>query len=75
MQAIEEGKTVFLVEGEKDADKLRGYGVIASTAPESLKWHEDFTAILKNADVVFSTTWTKQVLKDENYFVKAFMEK
>ena len=52
MQAIEEGKTVFLVEGEKDVDKLRGYGVIASTAPESLKWHEDFIAILKNADVV-----------------------
>lgn len=52
MQAIEESRTVFLVEGEKDADKLRGYGLTASTAPESLKWHEDFTAVLKNADAV-----------------------
>ena len=52
IQAIIEAKTVFLVEGEKDADKLRAYGFTASTAPESLKWHEDFTAALKNADVI-----------------------
>lgn len=45
-------KQIFLVEGEKDVDKLAEYGLIATTAPESLKWCEEFTKVLENADVV-----------------------
>ncbi|MDN3508972.1 MAG: AAA family ATPase [Candidatus Neptunochlamydia sp.] len=43
---------IFLVEGEKDVDKLAEYGLIATTAPESLKWCEEYTKVLENADVV-----------------------
>lgn len=52
LKGIEEGKSIFLTEGEKDADKLSSYGLIATTAPESMKWSEEFTSLLKGADVV-----------------------
>lgn len=50
--AIKKKETVFLVEGEKDADKLASYGLTATTAPESLKWLQEFTETLKGANVV-----------------------
>lgn len=52
IQGIAEGKPIFLVEGEKDADKLRSYGLVASTAPESLQWNDTFTEVLQNGHVV-----------------------
>ena len=52
LKAINDGKSIFLVEGEKDADKLAGYGLAATTAPESLKWHEEFSSVLQSADIV-----------------------
>lgn len=52
LKAISEKKPLFLVEGEKDADKLCKYGFTATTSLESLKWSEQYTETLKNADVV-----------------------
>lgn len=52
LRATSEGKTIFLVEGEKDAEKLIEHGLAATTAPESLKWTDDFSNMLKEADVV-----------------------
>lgn len=52
LKAVQEGKTIFLVEGEKDADKLVQYGLVTTTAPESLKWPDNFTGVLQNCDVV-----------------------
>jgi hypothetical protein len=52
LKGIAEGNTVYLVEGEKDADKLAGYGLLATTSSESLKWTDEFTEVLKGADVV-----------------------
>ena len=52
LTAISEGKTIFLVEGEKDVEKLIEYGLSATTAPESLKWTDEFSNTLKEADVV-----------------------
>ncbi len=52
MQGIAEGNQIFLVEGEKDADKLTSHGLIASTALDSLKWTDEFSAMLKGANVV-----------------------
>jgi hypothetical protein len=52
MKAISDGIQVFLVEGEKDADKLMNHGLIATTAPESLKWSDEFNEMLKGADIV-----------------------
>jgi 5S rRNA maturation endonuclease (ribonuclease M5) len=52
LKGIREKEMIFLVEGEKDADKLAGYGLIATTAPESLKWYQEFSSLLQQADVV-----------------------
>ncbi|MDE3055573.1 MAG: AAA family ATPase [Verrucomicrobiota bacterium] len=52
IKGIIDGKQIFLVEGEKDADKLSGYGLITTTSSESLKWTEDFTIMLTDADVI-----------------------
>jgi 5S rRNA maturation endonuclease (ribonuclease M5) len=52
LKGIQENKPIFLVEGEKDANKLIEHGLIATTAPETLHWQNDFSDILKDADVV-----------------------
>lgn len=47
------GKTVFVVEGEKDADALSALGVCATTAPGGAdKWQESFSDSLRGASVV-----------------------
>ena len=40
------------LKGEKDADNLLTHGLVASTAPVTIKWHEEYTQALKDADVV-----------------------
>lgn len=52
IKGIAEGSQIFLVEGEKDADKLMNRGLIATTALDSLKWPEEFNAMLEGADVI-----------------------
>lgn len=52
LKGIRDGAQIYLVEGEKDADKLAGYGLVATTSLESTKWSEEFTEMLKGADVV-----------------------
>lgn len=52
LKGISESKSIFLVEGEKDADKLALYGLVATTASESIKWPDEFSETIKNADVV-----------------------
>lgn len=67
LKGIAEKQTIFLVEGEKDADKLLGYGLVATTAPESLKWPDEFSEVLKDADIVIlydmdKTGWERRDL-------------
>ncbi|WP_441268829.1 AAA family ATPase [Bradyrhizobium sp. 215_C5_N1_1] len=53
MEAIANGHTVFVVEGEKDADNLAKIGVIATTNPGGVgKWTPGLTAFFQGADVV-----------------------
>jgi hypothetical protein len=52
LRAIVEGVCIFLAEGEKDADKLAAYGLVASTTHATSFWCDEFTEILKHADVV-----------------------
>ena len=59
LAAIPEGKTVFLVEGEKDADRLAGLGLAATcnfdgAAKEGqrTKWRPEYGDALRDADVV-----------------------
>ena len=75
LKAIHEKKTVFLVEGEKDADKLIEYGLIATTTSESLKWNQEFTEILKDADVVILYDMDKTGLERKNLLCKTLYEK
>jgi hypothetical protein len=43
IKGIEAGNTIFIVEGEKDADRLAGLGLIATTnAGGAGKWREEF---------------------------------
>jgi hypothetical protein len=51
--AVAAGKTVWIVEGEKDADNLHRLGLAATTNPMgSNKWHSEYNQFLRGADVV-----------------------
>ncbi len=54
MEAVRAGETIFVCEGEKDADNARErLGVIATTCPMGAKkWRESYTQTLRGADVV-----------------------
>jgi Protein of unknown function (DUF3987) len=53
IEDIRLGKTVFIVEGEKDVDRLRGLGVPATTnAGGANKWRAELTKAFVGADVV-----------------------
>jgi len=52
-QAIAEGRTIWLVEGEKDADRLISLGLVATTSPMGAgKWRDAYAEALIGADVV-----------------------
>jgi len=51
--AVDEGRTVHLVEGEKDAGNLADLGLTATTNPGGAgKWTEDYTNALRGARIV-----------------------
>lgn len=53
LKAVREGRTVFIAEGEKDCDNLRGLGLVATTNPGGAgKWKPEYSAILTGANVV-----------------------
>jgi putative addiction module killer protein len=59
LAGIKEGKTIHLVEGEKDVDRLIQGGLIATTTTDTLKWCPEYTAILEKADVVILFDYDK----------------
>jgi hypothetical protein len=53
LSAIQNGETVYITEGEKDADRLTGFGLTATTnAMGSSKWRSDFAPYFREAHVV-----------------------
>ena len=53
LAAIREGRTVYLVEGEKDVETLRRLGYTATCNPGGAgKWRDGYTERLKGADVI-----------------------
>jgi putative DNA primase/helicase len=53
MAAIARSDTVYLVEGEKDADRLRSLGLIATTNPMGAgKWRNNYSEALRGADLI-----------------------
>jgi hypothetical protein len=50
--AADERETVYMVEGEKDADRLAALGLVATTNPEGArKWRSEYTAALRGRHV------------------------
>lgn len=55
LTARQNGETIYLVEGEKDAETLRRRGFVATTAPMGAgitKWEPDYTEALSAANIV-----------------------
>jgi hypothetical protein len=53
IEAIANDRTVFIVEGEKDADNLAKWNIPAtSNAGGAGKWHAEFAELFRGADVV-----------------------
>lgn len=75
LKGITEGKTVFLVEGEKDVENLIKRGFIATTTTESTTWHDEFTKILQNADVVILYDNDKTGLKRRDLLINKLVGK
>ena len=51
--AVREGRTVYVVEGEKDADNLTKLGLIATTnAGGAGKWSDEYSKVLRGGQVV-----------------------
>lgn len=53
LQAIHDGRTIYIVEGEKDVESLRKRGEVATTSPMGAgKWRPEFADMLAGANVV-----------------------
>ena len=54
LAAVREGRTVYFVEGEKDADAIAAAGAVATSITNGSKgrWSEEYTAALTGAHVV-----------------------
>ncbi|MGB9792113.1 MAG: DUF927 domain-containing protein [Thermacetogeniaceae bacterium] len=53
LEAVNRGETIFVVEGEKDADNLAKLGLVATTNPGGArKWRPEFSEYLKGANCV-----------------------
>lgn len=53
IRAVSEGKPIYLVEGEKDADLLAAEGFVATCNPMGAgKWQARYSDVLRNAHVV-----------------------
>lgn len=53
LKAVSEGRTIAIVEGEKDVDNLRRHGIAATcNAGGAGKWQREFIPYLRGADVV-----------------------
>jgi hypothetical protein len=53
LRAVRSGETIFLVEGEKDAEALSALGLVATTNPHGAgKWRDEYSQTLKGAHVI-----------------------
>src|SRR5262245_19262802 len=53
VEAVAAGETIYIPEGEKDADNLRAIGFAATTNPGGAKkWRDEYSQHLRSADVV-----------------------
>lgn len=56
IEARDEGRTIFVVEGEKDVETLRSHGFVATTSPMGAgKWREEYSESLAGANIIIIT--------------------
>ena len=72
LYGISHEKTIFLVEGEKDVNTLLNQkpAIIATTGINSLEWNEDYTRLLKDADIVILFDYDKVGYKRKDMLCK-----
>jgi len=52
LDGVKAGRHIYIVEGEKDADRLHSLGLIATTSPQGAgKWRDEYSHSLRNAKV------------------------
>ena len=52
LYGISKKQPIFLVEGEKDVETLYRHTIFATTTLSTLEWRDEYTEIVKNADVI-----------------------
>lgn len=52
IRAIQDGETVYIVEGEKDCETLQKIGLVATTSGSARSWSNSFSQYFEGADVV-----------------------
>ena len=53
LEAVQSGERIYLVEGEKDVDRLASYGLVATCNPMGAqKWRNSYSETLRGADLV-----------------------
>ncbi len=75
INGIFKDQTIFIVEGEKDADNLASQGLVATTAPLTTNWHEEFTQALRYANVVILYDNDKTGLKRKDLIAQSLSGK
>lgn len=75
LNGIADQKTIFLVEGEKDADNLVKHGLIATATHSSTYWNQEYTEILANANVVILFDYDKTGIKRRDILCKELFDK
>ena len=52
IEAVALERTVYIVEGEKDVERLRSFGLTATTSSSASSWKDEFAEVFRSADVV-----------------------
>jgi hypothetical protein len=75
-QAIDNNEPVYIVEGEKDADTLWSLGLVATTNPMGAgKWRNNYTEVLRGADLIISPDNDKPGREHANQVAKSCYSK
>ena len=70
LPAVMKSETVYLVEGEKDADRLNSLGFTATTSPMgAAKWKPQYTEQLRNKDVIIIPDNDKRWRRIRNAYI------
>lgn len=72
VQAIADQKSIYLVEGEKDVETLRGQGLIATCSPHGSapRWSQEMVESLRGANILLLSDNDEAGKKYRNFLIK-----